>query len=474
MVTIPSSKTPKLLQNLQWVFNPVGYMETNFQRFGDLFRAEILPMNSEPVVLVNHPEAMRYLLTHDSSDEITAPGEVNEIARPFVGGNSILLLSGKDHLQRRKLLMPPFHGERMFAYGERICAIARQAASEWQPGDCFCARDVMQKITMRTISQVVFGLDERDSPTDRLSLSDRLQSRLSGMPQALRDRQLEQRLTEWIRLISTPITSIFFFFPQLMIDLGPQSLGGRIRHSLAELDRLLYDKIHEYRTQPDPERVDVLSMLVSAKDEQGQGLTDQELRDDLFTLLMAGQETTANALTWAMYWIHRYPEVRQNLLEELVPWRNSTDFTEIARLPYLTAVCNETLRIYPGPVAFPRRVEKPIQLMGHDVPVGWLLVACVYLVHHREDLYPNSYTFRPERFFERQFSPYEFLPFGGGRRRCLGAALAMYEMVLVLKTILEQCELELVEENLAKPVRQGGVLAPSGGVWLRKVCDRAA
>ncbi len=408
-------------------------------------------MNSEPVVLVNHPEAIRYLVTHDGGDEITAPGEANEIARPFVGNKSLLLLSGKDHLKRRKLLLPPFHGQRMLAYGQQICAIASQVAREWQPGERVCARDAMQKITMRTIAQVVFGLNNGE-----------------------RDRKLEQRLTDWMTLIGTPITSIFFFFPQLTIDLGPQSIGGRIRRTMADLDRLLYAKIREYRARPDPERLDVLSLLVSAKDEQGQGLTDEELRDDLFTLLIAGQETTANALTWAMYWIHREPNVRQALIDELTPWRNSTGFADIARLPYLTAVCNETLRIYPGPVAFPRRVEKPVQLMGHDVPPGWLLVACVYLIHHREDLYPNAHQFRPERFLERSFSPYEFLPFGGGRRRCIGAALAMYEMTLVLRTILEQCELELVEDKPVKPLRQGGVLAPSGGVWLRKVRDRVA
>ena len=451
MATIPHSKTPTLLQNLQWVFKPVGYMETNFQHFGDLFRAEILPMNPEPAILVNHPEAIHYLLTCDRSDELTAPGDANEIARPFVGDNSLLLLSGKQHLQRRKLLMPPFHGERMLAYGDLICTIARQVINQWQTGATFRARDAMQQITMRTISQVIVGLSECD-----------------------RDRQLEQRLTEWIRLITTPATSILFFFPQLMMDLGPRSPGGRIRRTLLEIDRLLYAKIHEYRSQPNPDRLDVLSMLVTAKDERGQSLTDQEIRDEIFTLLMAGYETTANALTWAMYWVHRSPNIRQNLLKELAPWHRSTEFAAIARLPYLTAVCNETLRIYPGPVTFPRRAEEPIQLMGQDVPVGWLLVGCVYLIHHREELYPNSHQFRPERFLERQFSPYEFLPFGGGSRRCIGAALARYEMSLVLKTILEQCELELVERTPVKPQRQGGLLAPSGGVWLRKVRDLQA
>ena len=467
MNSIPRSKTPVILQNLQWVFNPISYMETNFQRYGDLFQAEIAPMNSEPMILVNHPEGIRYLLTQDNSDELTAPGDVNEIARPFVGGNSLLLLSGKQHQQRRKLLMPPLHGERMRVYGDLICATTRHALNKIQVGDRFRARDVICCITTRVISQAVFGLSESHDPGGN---DPRI--RANGSQEI--DHQLEQRLAEWVNLISTPLTSVFFFFPSLMIDLGPRSITGRMRHTLRETDRLLYAKIRDSRAQLDPERTDVLSLLLNAQDEQGEGLSDQELRDELFTLLMAGHDTTANALTWALYWLHLYPTIHERLLEEIKPWYQSSDFTAISQLPYLKAFCQETLRIYPGPVTFPRRVEKDIQLMGRDIKAGVLLVGCVYLVHHREELYPNPNHFRPERFIERQFSPYEFLPFGGGQRRCIGAALAMYEMTLVLKTLLETCELELAEQPPIKPQRRGGILAPSDGVWLKKVSDRPA
>lgn len=450
MSAVPRPKTPALLQTLEWVFHPLEYMETNFQRFGDLFQASISPVNPEPLILVNHPEAIGYILTHDNSKEMTAPGEVNILAKPLLGENSLILLNGKQHRQRRQIVMPPFHGDRMKAYSELICSITREVMDEWQLNQTFSARDAMQKITMRVILQAVFGLHEGD-----------------------RYRQLEQLLAERLNTISTPLTSILVFFPQLAIDLGPQSIGGKIRRTVEKTDRLLYAEIRERRANLDPAQTDVLSLLLSAKDENGQGLTDEELHDELITLLIAGHETTATALAWALYWIHKLPEVRLKLEKELEPWQQSNDFTSITRLPYLTAVCNETLRIYPvALVTLPRRVEKPMQLMGYDLEAGSLLMGCIYLLHHREELYPNSKEFRPERFLERQFSPYEFLPFGGGIRRCIGAALAMYEMKLVLNTILSSCELELAETKPVKPQRRGGTLAPGGGIKLKKVGDR--
>lgn len=450
MVTIPRSSTPALLQTLQWVFNPLGYMERNFQRFGDFFQAEISPVNPEPLVLVNHPEAIQYLLTHDNSDEITAPGEVNILAKPLLGENSLILLNGKQHRLRRQLMLPPFHGERMKAYGNLICTITREVMKTWEIGKPFCARDAMQQITMRVILQAVFGLHQGD-----------------------RYRRLEQLLGERLNLITTPLTSILVFFPQLMINLGPMSLAGKIHRIIQETDELLYAEIRERRANPEPNRMDVLSLLLSARDEDGQGLTDAELHDELITLLIAGHETTATALAWALYWIHRLPEIRLHLMAELEPHRKSSDLMAIARLPYLTAVCNETLRIYPvAMVTLPRRVEKPVQIMGYDLEPGTLLMGCIYLVHHREDLYPDSYTFRPERFLERHYSAYEFLPFGGGSRRCVGAALAMYEMALILGTILNECKLELAQTQDVKPLRRGGTLAPGGGVRIKKMGDR--
>lgn len=305
----------------------------------------------------------------------------------------------------------------------------------------------MQIITMRVILQAVFGLYEGE-----------------------RYQRLEYLLSTRLNLASTPLSSAALFFPQLMVDLGPWSMGGKTRRLVAETDELLYAEIRERRTNPDPNRTDVLSLLLSARDENGEGLTDVELHDELMTLLVAGHETTATALAWALYWLHRQPEIRQKLLAEFADVTDATDYTTIAKLPYLNAVCNETLRIYPvAMLALPRRVEKPLQLLGYDLEVGSLLLGCIYLLHHREDLYPNPKVFRPERFLERQYAPGEFLPFGGGSRRCIGAALAMYELTLVIHTVLTQCELELAETKPVEPQRRGATLAPDGGVRLKKV-----
>jgi unspecific monooxygenase len=211
---------------------------------------------------------------------------------------------------------------------------------------------------------------------------------------------------------------------------------------------------------------------MSARDQNGQPMTDTELRDELMTLLTAGHETTASALSWALYWIHSLPEVHHKLLQELDAF-DDADLSGIAKLPYLSAVCQETLRIYPiAMLAFARVVKSPFQFMGYDLEPNTLLAPCIYLTHHREDLYPEPKLFKPERFLERQYSTYEYLPFGGGNRRCIGVALALFEMKLVLATILSRSQLQLVENSQVKPMRRGVTLAPSGGKWLVATSQR--
>lgn len=201
---------------------------------------------------------------------------------------------------------------------------------------------------------------------------------------------------------------------------------------------------------------------MSAVDEAGQPMTDEELRDELMTLLVAGHETTASALTWALYWIHHLPDVHDKLLYELNTLSDNADPSAISRLPYLTAVCQETLRIYPITLTtFVRVLKSPLELMGYEFEAGTALVPCVYLTHQREDLYPEPKRFKPERFLERQFSPYEYFPFGGGNRRCIGIALAQLEMKLVLATIVSRFQLALTDSRPVKPVRRGLTIAAS-------------
>jgi cytochrome P450 family 110 len=439
---VPRSVLPPALQLLQWVFSPLEYMEIYSQRFGDMFRVETSPVNPEPYVLVNHPQALQYIFSHENSDHLSAPGSVNLLAKPLLGEYSLILADGQAHRQRRQLLLPPFHGEALKSYRQHITQITAEVWAKVTPASQFCVRELAQKITMRVILQVVFGLYQGE-----------------------RYHQLERLLTERLDLISSPLTSLCIFFPQLLVDLGDWSLAGRLKALSAQARSLIYAEIQERRANLDPSRTDILSILLQARDPQGQPLTDIELHDELITLLIAGHETTATSLAWAFYWIHHQPQVEQSLRAEL-----DSKSGEGSQSPYLHAVCQETLRLYPiGLTLLPRRVEKPFTLLGYNLEPGMLLLGSVYLIHHRSDLYPQPKQFRPERFLERQYNVYEFLPFGGGNRRCIGAALAMMEMQEVIATILQTSRLQLVQPQTVKPERRGGTLAPSGGVWMRRL-----
>jgi unspecific monooxygenase len=257
------------------------------------------------------------------------------------------------------------------------------------------------------------------------------------------------------------------FFQALQQDWGPLSPGGQFVRRKQRIDQLIYAEIHQRREQANPSGSDILSLLMAARDEAGQPMTDQELRDELMTLLLAGHETTATALTWALYWIHHLPEVKDKLLKELDSLGDDPDLSMITRLPYLNAVCSETLRIYPiALIAAPRIVKSPLELMGYEFEPDVMLAPCIYLIHRREDLYPEPTQFKPERFLERQFSPYEYFPFGGGSRRCIGAAFALYEMKLALAYILSHYQLALAEPRPVRATRRGVTMAPAGGVKM--------
>lgn len=433
MKTIPRIQSPKALQILQWALNPVGYMQENFSRYGDVFQALIAPA---PYYLLSRSKDIQYLLTHDTDRELSAPGELNGLFESLIGRQNVILLSGQQHRKRRQLIMPPFHREHLASYNQTIQGITQEVIAKWQVGDRINVRTEMQKITLRVILQVVFGL-HRGS----------------------RYQELARLLSLRLNMTNTPLTSLVLFFPWLQKDIGNWSPGGRIRQLTEMTDELLFAEIEERRASPDFERMDILSLLIVAQDEEGNHLSNQDLRDELLTLLVAGHETTATALTWAMYWIHSLPEVKHKLLSELKSLSAIDHADQLLALPYLTAVCNETLRIHPvAMLTFPRRVEVPLEINGYRFSPGDLLMGCIYLLHQREDLYPQPQQFRPDRFLERQFSPYEFMPFGGGVRRCIGAALAQCEMKIVLGTILSKITLSLANNQPVQPARRGVTL----------------
>jgi cytochrome P450 len=418
------------------MFRPLDVLEERAQQYGDTFA--LGRDTSTPLVYFSNPKAIQQILTTDS--EMFEIGGGNSVLKFLVGENSLILLDGTKHQRQRRLLMPPFHGERMRAYGKLICDITEEVMIQWKIGEPFYVRSSMQEISLRVILSAVFGLD-----------------------QGQRFDQLRELLSSLLDVIGSPLTSSFLFFPSLQKDLGAWSPWGRFLRRRQQIDQLLYAEIQQRREQADLSGDDILSLLLSARDEAGQPMTDEELRDELLTLLFAGHETTASALAWALYWVDHLPEVRDRLLSELDTLPADADPTAIARLPYLNAVCQETLRIYPIAInPFPRTLKVPMELMGYQFEPGTTLLISVYLTHHREDIYPEPKQFKPERFLERQFSPYEYLPFGGGNRLCIGMAFAQYEMKLVLATILSRYNLTLADNRPVKPTRRGFTVAPPG------------
>ena len=443
----PSTDAPPLLQTLRWVLTPLSLLENSRDRLGDLFY-----VNSGGMI-AGHPDYIRELFERDGQ-ELSVPGSFNLLLQPLLGDHSLLLLSGNQHHRRRKLLMPPFHGKALQSYGTTIQAIAQDVFQQWQPGQGLVARDVAQQLTLRVIMETVFGLQGGD--------------RYTAMG------PLMEQMTE---MTATPTRSMFLFFRFLQQSWGP---WGNFERSRATLDQLIYQELAERRAMgmDAPEgsggdRQDILSLLLATRDEDGYPLTDGELRDELMTLLFAGHETTATAIAWGMYWLHANPHCLAQLREELDALPDDTPPMDLLKLPYLTAVCNETLRIYPvAMVLFPRFVEQSFTLGGYHIAAGQAIMGSAYLVHHHPEVYPDSRTFRPERFLERQFSATEFMPFGGGSRRCIGSALAMAELAIALATWVKGGNFALAESGPIKPQRRGVTLGPKGGVKLRFLGDR--
>ena len=437
-------QTPAWLQMFQWALNPLKLLETCNRNYGDIFTIN-LGLNGEPQVIISNPQGIQEIFTTDTNkldagNPKLLEGDSGErYNRAFLGGQSVVNFDGDRHKQRRKLLMPHFHGDRMRNYGEIIRDITKLQTSKYKINQSFSVRSLTQAISFQVILKAVFGLEDGE-----------------------RYDQINKLLTKRLEGGKSIFRILLLLFPILQKNWGPLSPWGRLKRNQKQIDELIYAEIDERLAHNYQSRTDMLSLMMTARDENGEAMKDVELRDELMTLLFTGHETTANSLAWALYWIHHLPEVREQLLQELDGLGENPDPNVIYQLPYLDAVCKETLRIYPPAVmAFGRRVLSPVQIMGYEFEPGTILSPCIYLTHHREDIYPQPKQFRPERFLERQFSASEYLPFGGGNRICLGMAFAKFEMKLVLATILSNWELDLVNNNPVKPVRRGLLFAPS-------------
>jgi cytochrome P450 len=433
----PGPRGPALFHFVRSGLWPIAFLESCARRYGDPFTMRV--PGRPPLVLYSDPEAIRQIF-HGDADTLRA-GEANGILGPLLGQHSLLLLDGERHLHERRRMLPPFHGTHMQAYGTVMGEMTDAVIDRWPIGRPFPIHPEMQRITLEVILRTVFGLEEGEVLDDLRAALSRLMV-FTGGPAA-----------------------VLLFLPWMQFDLGPLSPGGRFARYAGEVDRLLFAEIARRRSAAVAAREDILSMLIAARDEHGQGMTDQELRDEMLTLLLAGHETTATALAWAVHHLLTHPDVLRRVCDEMRAEAGDGPIEPAVAsgLPYLDAVVKETLRLTPVIPNIGRMLSVPARVGAQLLPAGVIAAPAIYLTHHRDDLWPEPERFHPERFLGLRPSPYAFLPFGGGARRCIGAAFATYEMKVVLTRLLARVALRPVGSSV-RPVRRNITLAPSGGV----------
>ncbi len=423
---------PKTLQTLGWWTRTAPFFERCRSRYGNRFT--MLFLQTPPFVHLADPEVVKEVFT--ASPEVLHPGEGARILEPIVGRNSLILLDEGTHMSQRKLMLPAFHGERMDRLSGLVSEVAEREVARWPRGEAFELHPRLQALTLEIILRAVFGVD----PGGRYE-------------------RLREKLNTILEVTTSP-TSMLPAFQR----------GARWRgfvRDREEADSLMFELIDERRRAPG-EGDDVLAMLLEARHEDGSPMSAQELRDELMTLLVAGHETTASELAWAFERLTRTPRVLRRLSEEID--RDDDD-------AYLTATVQETLRRRPVlPNAAPRLVMEPVEIGGWTYPAGCALAANAYLIHHDPAIYPDPYAFRPERFLDQAPGTYTWIPFGGGRRRCVGASFAQLEMKLVLKAVLAGSELALASDGFERTRRRSITVSPSAGAVavLRERERRAA
>ncbi len=418
------------MQTLWWLMRPISFMESCRRRYGDAFGVRFLGFE-RPTIFLSDPEAIRALYTEHAHG--LPPGRSVALL-PVLGANSVLLLEGREHIARRRLMLPSFHGERMRSYGSLVREVAEREIERWPAGRPFAIHPSMQAITLEAILGAVFGVTDAE-----------------------RRGLLRERLP---RLLGES-SSVGL---QLRVLLSNRSRRGdplvRLRELSREIDELLLGEIAQRRADPAlSEREDILSLLIAARFEDGSQMSDRDLRDQLITLLLAGHETTATALAWTFDLLLRHPSSLARLTAEVD--------AEGGEGEYMRAVVSESLRLRPVVPLAGRRLAADLRADGLQLPAGADVTPAIWLTHTRADLYPEPYAFRPERFLDRPPTTYGWIPFGGGIRRCLGAAFAEFEMRVVLETVLRNCTLEAAAPRPERVARRNVTFSPRHGTRVR-------
>jgi cytochrome P450 len=429
----PGSKAPAVWQAISIWARPTAGIFRARQRYGKRFTVRML--GQPRFVILSDPDDIREVF--QASPEVLHPGEGARVLEPILGRNSVILLDETPHLEQRKLLLPAFHGESMQGLAALMTELAERELAQWPRDQAIVLHARLQRLTLEIVLRAVFGLE-----------------------QGARLDRLRELLTQILEFTENPL-SLLPFAQRLLAGRGPV---GRLERLSEEADRLIFELIDERRGEVDG-GPDVLSRLLSAQHEDGSPMSPPELRDELVTSLVAGHETTASQLAWGIEQLSRNARVLDRLAEEL-----ASDPEDA----YLTATIHEIMRCRPVAMNEPRLVKQPVRIGGFDYPAGVALVPAALLVHHDPDIYPDPFCFKPERFLEREGGrapgTYTWLPFGGGRRRCIGASFAMLEMRTVLRAVIEQNLLLPVGERPEQPRQRGITISPSRGceVTLRE------
>ncbi|MBA3867059.1 MAG: cytochrome P450 [Solirubrobacterales bacterium] len=431
----PEPRSSALMQTLRWTIRPLPFMQDCRREYGENFSLRFLGFE-RPMVLISDPVAIKALYMERSHG--LPPGR-NLILEPILGSRSVLLLEGKEHLARRKLMLPPFHGERMRSYEATVEQAITAEIDSWPLDREFRIHTGMQAVTLEVILRAVFGV----SAGPRLD-------------------RLRQMLSTVLSETSSPRAQL--------IGLATRRFRGgnalaRFDKQLKAVDELLYAEIAEHRRKPDlPEREDILSVLMLSEFEDGSTMDDTELRDQLMTLLLAGHETTATALAWTFDLLLRHPAALSRLRDSL----------EAGEEDYLRATISESLRLRPVLPLAGRRLATELSVDGLTLPAGTDVSPAIWLTHTREDLYPEPFAFRPERFLEDSPDTYGWIPYGGGIRRCLGASFAEFEMRIVLREVLTRCDLHKADPRPEQTGRRNITLSPKDGTPVIVTARRPA
>jgi cytochrome P450 family 135 len=427
-LTVPALRTAlpagpseaPIVQTLRWLLRPISFLESCRRRFGDTFSVRFLGFRT-PMVMLSDPEAIRAL--YGNAEHGLPPGRTLALL-PIVGSRSLLLLEGRDHLARRRLMLPPFHGERMRAYEATVRDVVARDLEAWPEGEPFAIHPRMQAVTLEVILRAVFGVTD---PERRTRLADRLG-----------------------HLLAETASAGLQFAVLLSRRFGAPDPLARLQALRHEIDAMLDLEIAERRADP---REDILSMLVAARLEGGEAMEDAEIRDQLMTLLLAGHETTATGLAWTFDLLVRHPTVLERLVAEV----------DAGGHAYVRAVVTESLRLRPVVPLAGRRLVAPLRVDGHVLPVGTDVTPAIWLTHTRADRYPDPFAFRPERFLDGAPATSAWIPFGGGVRRCIGAAFAEMEMRVALAEILRHRTLRAESGNAERVARRNVTFSPAGG-----------